>query len=253
MSLVGLHETVDQGRRRLERETKLRRKIDAWMAVQQLFIPEVVLLRDAEDAARKRVAATQPVPGVRAQDMKLWMPSAIGRRVRCDEQLLDYEYRLRKGQAEGALEEMCNLLMRQTHEYHYRDRVHGVKAKTRSGTRTAGIKARIDAAADEYRVACAALVQLGAVLGRDKWQGRLKVLAASDVRGKPSTVFGDDERRKRKGKKRKKQRLDPEEEARRTEQAETRALDKKGMSWIWVMDGTAGADVDVVHNEGMSK
>jgi hypothetical protein len=73
------------------------------------------------------------------------------------------------------------------------------------------------------------------------------------VHGKPSTVFGDDERRKRKGKKRKKQRLDPEEEARRAEQAETRALDKKGMSWIWVMDGMAGADVDVVYNEGTSK
>jgi hypothetical protein len=77
---VGAHETVDQGRRCIERETKLRRKIDAWMAVQQLFIPEVALLRDCEDTERKRVSATQAMLGIRAQDMKLWLPSAIARR-----------------------------------------------------------------------------------------------------------------------------------------------------------------------------
>jgi hypothetical protein len=145
-----LHESIDQGRRRIERETKLRRKLEAWMAVQQLFIPEVLLLREAEDAARKRVAATQPVPGMKAQDMKLWMPSTIGAQVRCDEGLQDYEYQLCKGQAEGALDQMHSQLMLCTHEYQYRDSVHGVSAKTRSGKRTAAIKVHIDTAAEEY-------------------------------------------------------------------------------------------------------
>ncbi|KAJ7355180.1 hypothetical protein DFH08DRAFT_690485, partial [Mycena albidolilacea] len=217
---VGLHESIDQGRRRIERETKLRRKIEAWMAVQQLFIPEVLLLREAEDAARKRVAATQPVPGMKAQDMKLWMPSAIGAQVRCDEGLQDYEYQLRKGQAEGALDQMRGQLMLRTHEYQYRDSVHGVSAKTRSGKRTAAIKARIDTAAEEYRVAHAALVQLGAVLKRDEWRARLKALTPFDVRGKPKAV-------------------------------EKQAQDKLAMSWIWVMEGSTSAEGDVVLNEAL--
>ncbi|KAJ7787039.1 hypothetical protein B0H14DRAFT_2629794 [Mycena olivaceomarginata] len=90
---VSAHETVDQGRRRIERETKLRRKIDSWMRVQQLFIPEVAILREREDAERNRVAATQPLPGMRAQDMKLWLPSAIGTDTECDEALQNYEGR----------------------------------------------------------------------------------------------------------------------------------------------------------------
>src|ERR1700761_7204307 len=125
LSHVGAHETVDQGRRRIKRETKLRRKIDAWMAVQQLFIPEVSLLREREDAERKRVAAMQALPGIRAQEMKLWLPSAIGTRAQCDEALQDFEYQLRKGQAVAALKDMRDQLLLRTHEYRYRDSVHG--------------------------------------------------------------------------------------------------------------------------------
>jgi hypothetical protein len=121
------------------------------MAVQQLFIPEVALLRDREDAARKRVAATQALPGVRAQDMKLWMPSAIRRQVVCDDSLCLYEYNLRNGQAFAALEAMWSRLIVRTHEYHYKDKsLRGVKAKTRSAMRVNAIQAQVDRAADEY-------------------------------------------------------------------------------------------------------
>ncbi|KAJ7898876.1 hypothetical protein B0H14DRAFT_3852958 [Mycena olivaceomarginata] len=225
---------VDQGRRRIERETKLRRKIDAWMVVQQLFIPEVSILRDREDAERRRVAATQPLPGLRAQDMKLWIPSAIGTDAECDEPLQSYEYELRKGQAVAALIEMRDQLLLRTHEYRYRDGVGGVRAKTRSGARTKGIQAQIDSAAEEYRAARAALVKLGLLLNRSEWQQHLKPLRADDVRGGPSAVFGDDDRRKSGGKRKKKARLDPEEEAERTA---ARAEDKMPMSWIWLSEG----------------
>ncbi|KAJ7678748.1 hypothetical protein B0H14DRAFT_2655745 [Mycena olivaceomarginata] len=45
---VGQHETPTQGRARIKWETKLRRKIDGWITVQQLFIPEAALLRQRE-------------------------------------------------------------------------------------------------------------------------------------------------------------------------------------------------------------
>ncbi|KAJ7802706.1 hypothetical protein B0H14DRAFT_2614089 [Mycena olivaceomarginata] len=211
----GTYETVDQGRRRIERETKLRQKIDAWMAVQQLFVSELGILREREDAERKRAAATQPLPGIRAQGMKLWLPSAIGTK-------------LRKGQTIAALKEMRDDLLLRTHEYRYRDGVRGVRAKTRSGTRTKAIQAWIDSSAEEYRASRTALVKLGGMLKRSE----------------PSTVFGDDERRRGVGKK-KKARLDPEEEA---ERAEAQAQDKMPMSWIWLSEGSTGNQEDVVHS-----
>ncbi|KAJ7794332.1 hypothetical protein B0H14DRAFT_2392601, partial [Mycena olivaceomarginata] len=220
---VGLHETVDQGRKRIQQETKLRHKIEAWMVIQQLFIPEVTLLRESDDAARKRVSATQPLPGIRAQDVKLWMPSAVGRCMQCDQALQEYEFQLREGQCEASLDELRTNLLLRTHEYQYRDGVHGVKAKLRSGTRTNALTAQITKASEEYRAACAALVNLGAILQRKGWEKRYKVLAEADVRGRPSAVFGDDER----------------------------AEDRKAMSWIWVMEGMTGEDGDVVHNEAL--
>jgi hypothetical protein len=245
MKHVGAHETVDQGRRRIERETKLRRKIDAWMAVQQLFIPEVALLRDREDTERKRVSATQAMPGIRAQDMKLWLPSAIARRVECDTDLLEYEYKLRKGQAFGALKEIRSLLIIRTHEYKYMDKsLNGVRAKTRSATRTKAIGARLTHAEDEYRVARTALVSLGAMLKLDEWQQHLLVLNADDVRPRPSKAFGDEERQK--GGKRKKQKLDAEALAR---EAERKAEEKRPMSWIWISQVASGEATDAVHNE----
>ncbi|KAK7005562.1 CxC2 domain-containing protein [Favolaschia claudopus] len=227
---VGAHETVDQGTKRIERETKLRRKIDAWMAVQQLFIPEVAVLRDRENTERKRISATQALPGIRADQMKLWLPSAIGTRASCDESLRDYEYQLRKGQAAGALEEMRNQLLLRTHEY---------RAKTRSATRAKEIDERIVTdAADEYRAAHAALVSLGALLKRSEWQKDFKPLRQEDIRGRPSAVFGDDERRGG----------DPVNEPWRAQQ---RTEAKMPMSWIWLSEGSTGDEKDVVHNEAL--
>jgi hypothetical protein len=242
---VGVHETVDQGRRRIERETKLRRKIASWMEVQRLFIPEVSVLRNGEDEARKRIAATQPVPGIKAQDMKLWMPSQIGKSAQCDTELYEYEYDLRKGQAFDGLEEMRSQLLVRTHEYKYKDTaLRGVKAMTRSGTRIKGIDARIQRAAQQYRAARAALVSLGVLLNRIDWQQHLRPLDEKDIRGRPRPTFGDVERQ-RGG--RKKARLDPEAEARRAVAA---AEDAAPMSWIWVSQGGSAGEDELVENEG---
>jgi hypothetical protein len=64
---VGQHETPMQGRSRIERETKLHHKIDGWIAVQQLFIPEAALLRQREAAKQDRIGATQSLPRIRAR------------------------------------------------------------------------------------------------------------------------------------------------------------------------------------------
>ncbi|KAJ7793029.1 hypothetical protein B0H14DRAFT_3498562 [Mycena olivaceomarginata] len=224
MKQIGVHETTTQEQMQIERETKLRHKIDTWMGVQQLFIPEVVVLRNRETVERRCVAATQVLPGLKAQDMKLWFPSTIENSVQCDRMLREYEFKLRKGQA-------------------YRDGVHGVKAKLRSGARTDALQARIDTAASEYRAAHSALVKLGILLKDTEWQ---RHLPASEGRVHPSAVFGDDERRKGGSKKKKKQRLNPEAQ---TSQTVAQVEEAKKMSRIWVSEGTTGTDEDVAESE----
>ncbi|KAJ7740989.1 hypothetical protein B0H14DRAFT_3515409 [Mycena olivaceomarginata] len=205
---------------RMERETKLRRKIDGWISVQQLFIPETALLRQREAAEQDRVGATQSLPGVRAQDITLWLPSAIST-------LAEFQ----------ALNDLRSRLISRMREYKHRGKVSGVRAKTRSGTRVANIQAEVDRAANEYRTARAALVALGPRLQR-KDHAHLRVLNAADVRGRPSAVFGDDDRRKKGGKRKKKARrmgaVDPEAAA---EEAE--------------VDGATGEDKDLVDNEAL--
>jgi hypothetical protein len=174
------------------------------------------------------------------------MPSAIASHVQCDESLQHYEFDLRNGQAFTALGTMRNGLIVRTHEYQYRDvSLHSVKAKTQLATRVSAIQARVDRAADEYRVARAALVSLGTLLKHHEWEANWKVLKKEDVRGRPSAVFGDEERRT-KGRKKKKAKLSPEEEARRMTQT---VEDKLGMSWIWKVEGKTGEEGDIVHNE----
>ncbi|KAF8174014.1 hypothetical protein K438DRAFT_1980572 [Mycena galopus ATCC 62051] len=228
---AGLHETVDQHRGRLERETKLRRKIEAWMAVQVLFIPEVALLRDMEEAARKRTVATQPVPGVKAKDVKLWLPSAIGMHTKCNVALQDYEYKLRKGQAVRGLEEMRNGLLVRTHEFQYRDGIAGVRAKTRSGARTTAIQRGIDTAAEDYRAAYGALRKLGPLLQRDEWKAGLQVLKAED-----------------KWKRRKRAH---ETDAEAAERARRRAEERMEMLWIWKVQASTERLESVVVNEAL--
>ncbi|KAJ6587763.1 hypothetical protein B0H10DRAFT_2233949 [Mycena sp. CBHHK59/15] len=223
VAAVGSHETVDQERRRVERETKLRRKVVAWMDVELQFIPHVAQLRALDDAARARAAATQASPGIRAHEMKLWLPSAIANKAPCDRQLYEYEYMLRKGQAHEALEEIRNQLLVRTHEYKWKDTsVRGVKALTRSQGRIEAIDRKIQRAAEQYRAARAALVSLGSMLERTEWQAHLKPLHADEIRGMPRALFADPTRKKRK-----KRRTNHGDEDSAHDEA-------RAMSWIWI-------------------
>jgi hypothetical protein len=140
------------------------------------------------------VGVMQPVPGLKAQDISLWLPSAIATHAQCPAWLQEYEFQLRQGQ--WALKVMCDGLILRVHKYIYRDGVHGTKVKLRSGSRTDVIQLCIDSLAAEYRTARAALVKLGAILKQTEWQQYLRPLLAEDVRGRPCTTFGDPERQR---------------------------------------------------------
>ncbi|KAJ7018761.1 hypothetical protein C8F04DRAFT_1277227 [Mycena alexandri] len=226
---IGNHPTAEQQTNLTERGNKLRRKLLTWMDAQALFIPHVAVLRAEEDRARKRISATQVQPGVQVQHMALWLPSAIVDRVPCDEELYEYEFRLREAQAHEALDDVRQQLLLRTHLYKYKDRfARGVKANSRSQTKIEGVEERTRRSAERYRAAWRALKGLGRHLGREGWEKTLRALSAEDVRGMPRALFQDPERKKL---------LMKKGPAAREKAREAGAEAKARMSWIWRSPG----------------
>ncbi|KAJ7805097.1 hypothetical protein B0H14DRAFT_3091667 [Mycena olivaceomarginata] len=195
---TGLHPTDRQRRAMVERTSKLRRKIVAWIDVQSRFFPGLKNTR---------------VPGIAVSEMMLWLPSAIAvaredkdvvpavrdgvREVSIGKTTYEHEYRLRVGQAEEALHEVRRLLLVRTHVYKLKDtHSRGVRANIRSQDKIAALNGQVQRAAEQYRAARVALVALGGVLRRDEWRKTLLELKSDDVRGLPQATFHDPERKK---------------------------------------------------------
>ncbi|KAJ7714692.1 hypothetical protein DFH07DRAFT_762966, partial [Mycena maculata] len=187
---TGLHPTDGQRRAMLERTSKLRRKIFAWIELQTKFFPGLKNVRELEDEARAQMEEVQTIPGLSASDIKLWLPSGIAAKkiqdVGLTKEVLMHEYRLRVGQAQEALYELRRLLLVRTHTYKGKDtRSRGVAANTRSGEKIAALNDQIHRAAAQYRVGRSALVTLGGVLKRKDWEWSLQELKEDDIRGLP--------------------------------------------------------------------
>ncbi|KAJ7017666.1 hypothetical protein C8F04DRAFT_1200144 [Mycena alexandri] len=237
MAAMGQHPTDDQCRTMVERTSKLRRKIDAWVKHQERFTPRVIALRKREDAARVRTARTQVVPGVKVQDLRLWLPSAImkvpGARQRkyCTPEIQRYEFRLRVGQAHEALHEIRRQLIVRTHLYKYKDKQSfGVRANTRSKDKIDAVNDRIRRVVAAYRAARVAIVSLGKSLDETGWEVTLKELKEEDVRARPRSSMGDPERQK----------ATRSAGSKVTRRGKKKARRELPLSWIWVVQ-TQGA------------
>ncbi|KAJ6613229.1 hypothetical protein B0H10DRAFT_1951632 [Mycena sp. CBHHK59/15] len=77
MAAIGLHPTDKQRTAMVEQIAKLRQKIVAWINIQILFFPQVTRLRELEDDTQVCLARMQPMPGIKAHEIVLWLPSAI--------------------------------------------------------------------------------------------------------------------------------------------------------------------------------
>lgn len=251
---TGLHPTAEQSRAMVERTSKLRRKIKAWIEIQRGFFPVVDRLRAVENHARARIAKTAPIPGVQVYDIVLWMPSEIMKpeSAAALEQtpiLKDaevHEYRMRVGQANDALHEMRQQLLVRSHLYIDKDEhARGVRENMRSSSKIEVCDDRIRRMVAQYRAARQALVVLGRVLGRKEWERALKPLAEDDVRGMPHARFGDPERQKGKGKSKKSKK-------RRYKKPKI-VKAPKPLSWIWIAQAAEPEPgSSEAMNEGMS-
>ncbi|KAJ7033998.1 hypothetical protein C8F04DRAFT_1210759 [Mycena alexandri] len=190
--LIGMGmQLEDQQYRRamVERTSKLRRKIFAWVELQTKFFPGLQNVRQLEDEARSRIAETQPIPGVSVSNLKLWLPSGI------------------VAAPSSMMQDVPVKAEVQQHEYRLRlkdEHARGVRANMRSQDKISTLNDQTLRSAEQYRAARLALVSLGRVLDRHEWERTLLELKADDVRGLPQATFHDPERKKRKRRKKKK-------------------------------------------------
>jgi hypothetical protein len=229
----------------IERTSKLRRKIFAWIDVQTKFFPSLAIVWELEDAARARAVQSQTVPGIKVSDIMLWLPSAIAASpprsdIVCMEDVLDHEYCMCVGQAHESLDEVRHLLLVQTYQYKLKDvHMHSVRANTRSNEEIAALNDRVKRVAESYRTAWKALVALGQCLKRNEWEVELRELKEDDVRGLSVAKFSDANWKKKKKK-----------ETRR-ESKKVKLNAKWPPSWIWINDSIRGDPGDTqAMNEG---
>lgn len=205
------HATDDQKAKWKVKSNTLRRKISAWIEIEQMYIPSLYLIRLRESDA----AANQEEPPVFS--IPLYLPSAIVSRTSCDTRLLDIEWELRYAQCTDALDDVRNALCMRAFVLIDKSRFQrGQKANTRSQGIVDRIQMKLEEAVIKYRVGREALSKLAGVLRKTGWTDRLPVLRSEDIR-----ALGDEESGRERGGNKAKE----TSEGRRT------------VSWIWTRGG----------------
>jgi hypothetical protein len=187
---LGIHSADIQEEKLVQRCSTLQRRIDVWVKIQELYMPNAAALR-----LKFRTANTMDMsPGL----FKLWMPSQIGRTAPCDIGLQKIEWKLRYAQAHDALRSVRSNLRAQTAVLKYKDRhLRGQGANTRARNTLKSIEVRIEAAATRYEAARQALLNLEPLIGENSWHISLRVLNRSDIRSMSDLLWGETEGRKK--------------------------------------------------------
>lgn len=178
----------------------------------------------ASQRERDNSMADDDAPEPHAEDIKLYLPSAIPDVARryIHKRLLSYEFQLREAQAYEALDELRYHLRCRVYEWNYKKRnVIGQSAQTRARNIISRVESHVQVSAAKYiaaRDAMSTLAKLGKIT--TNWRTVLKPLAKEDIRHI-------------------------------SEKGEGESDGKKTTSWIWIVQGVAGKDDDSGLQEGM--
>jgi hypothetical protein len=198
-----------------ERGNALRRKINAWVAIQHLYMPEVATLR-----ARDTQHASEDSPEVAVCDTPLYLPSALAASTPCNPKLQQVEFKLREAQAYESLDDLRQRLRLQSHMWKYKDRhVAGQRASTRQYNLIQRVDKKVGVSAQQYRRARKALSKLADRVNLTMWRSRLLPLNDEDVRKMNEGQPGESE-------------------------------GKRKLSWIWLVQGLSEHSDDVALQEG---
>ncbi|OJT08336.1 hypothetical protein TRAPUB_763 [Trametes pubescens] len=174
-ALLGTYATDVQRARMQERANLLRRRIDAWAEIQQLYTPGIASQRERLMSQSETACLPQNIP--------LLLPSTANGLIYCPATMLDQEWRLRHGQAHDALNDLRGDLEVRSHILKMKDRfMRGQRANTRARTIVQQTQAKIDMDSERYRVAYQAMYMLSGPLAKLSWQGGLRPLLAADIR-----------------------------------------------------------------------
>lgn len=179
---LGQHATENQLLDVTEKSNSLRRQIFDWYTRQALYMPGAPLLRE-RDAREAKLEDED-----KTQDLRLYLPSAVGSQIDCTIALLELEWLLRVGQAEDALEGIrASLRFRAHMDFNRKEGGDGVAANTRAQTEIKLLYRHIDEFAADYRAAYTAMLGLALALAKGiEWQFRFRLLAKEDLRPIPT-------------------------------------------------------------------
>lgn len=223
--MLGQHPTPDQLRVIQEASNRLQRRINTWIQAQELYLPHIALLRDADlSAATAKNGGIPPEP--RVEEINLYLPSSLGDK-KVPDKFNEYEWRLRESQAYGSLHDIRQNFRIKTHFVKHKRRFsRGVAQNTRSNTTINTTQAKITYAAMKYRRARTALVALSSKPRMDKlckptWQEDLKELHDYDLRGMSEGLLSE-------------------------------TAGKRTLSWIWLAEGIQEGEENERTHEGRS-
>ena len=183
---MGPHATDEQRTRLINRANALRRRIDAWSAIQALYIPHVALLRATERSV------SDDSDSERIENTPLHLPSALCESKPCDPKLLEIEWDLRYAQANDALNECRHHVRFRTQLLKFKDsnlREQGSNTRARKTPQV--VEQHLSLSRTKYNAAHSALVTLGRCLGKTGWQHKLQPLKASDLRAMGDILWGE--------------------------------------------------------------
>lgn len=98
-----------------------------------------------------------------------------------------YEWKLREGQSDDALDNVRHHLRLRVHLFHYKKKYsRGVKQNTRSVASLKNCQAKVDRAVEKYNTAYDAMLSLGEVLWEKpdpQWRKKIRRIEPGDARG----------------------------------------------------------------------
>lgn len=129
-----------------------------------------------------------------AVDTELFLPSQVLDRIDVSHEMIEIEWRLRFAQAHDALHDIRRLLLVRSQMYAAKDRFsRGQRQVTRSQNLLRSVQSRIDESAQKYRGFRTALLRMARPLGKVGWDGEIRLLADTDLRGLSAKESGSSE------------------------------------------------------------
>ncbi|KAJ7149321.1 hypothetical protein C8R43DRAFT_1128675 [Mycena crocata] len=227
---------LEESQRRIREEIKGRPLLvaDQTERLQEIYMPGAVQEIDNDEEARDT-----DMPPPNAEDIKLYLPSALSAEVRedgCRRGLPAMEAKLREGQCRDSLRNVRNRLHAKRHLLTYRDtNVAGQRAATRAYTLIERVGERVEASAVKYKRARAALI---ALWGEEKCAA-YKELQTRDIQLDEEREV-DTRARKRLGG------IGGTGRARR--QGPAISSKERYLSWIWTAGGGPGENEGQIHD-----